>query len=121
MGYYSEVALCIPNETYKTMMEHLAKENAETQVEVKSLLADAEKTEKDGAVMYYWSWVKWYSSYPCVGFITKFLESVESDELEEKLEYRLITIGESLDDNNDSGDFWETPFNLDIVRCISFA
>ncbi len=120
MGYYSEVALCLPIKAHKSMLEALEKENAEVQIEVKSLLGDAEKTEKEEATLYYWPWVKWYTSFLCVGFITRFLRTLDEEE-EEDLQYRLLAVGESLEDNRDDGDFWETPFELDIVRNISFA
>ncbi len=71
-------------------------------------------------MLYYWPWIKWYSSFPCVEFITRFLRSLDEEE-EEELKYRLLTVGESLDDNRDDGDFWETPFELNIVRSISFV
>ncbi len=119
MGYYSEVALCLTKETNQAMLEALEKENAEVQIEAKSLLGDAEKHEHEEAVLYYWAWIKWYSSYPCVGFIERFLANIDNED-ETNLDYKLVHVGENIADINEEGDYYDNPFNICSVQTISY-
>jgi len=89
MGYRSEVALATRKQDFK-ILKNLAKEN---QI-VLDFIDEADIKADDDIVILHWDWVKWYSDYPEIKAIDKFL-----DELREKdAPYKFIRIGESVED-----------------------
>ena len=89
MGYRSEVALATRKQDFK-ISKNLAKE---TQI-VLDFIDEADIKADDDIVILHWDFVKWYSDYPEIKTIDKFL-----DELREKdAPYKFIRIGESVED-----------------------
>ncbi len=125
MGYYSEIGLCLNKEANAKMFAELEKQSPAVKSEVQELLNNAQKevANKDAeneSYLYHWFWVKWYSNFPCVGFIEQFLGNLGDDE-DSKLQYLLLNIGEHLDDVTERGNFYDNPFGLEIIRSINYA
>jgi hypothetical protein len=118
MGYRSEVGLCLNAVGEKTLAESLQNLEADNEHAgiIRGLFASAEKKrdEESGAVAYYWEWLKWYQDYPDVAFVESLLESLEDDD------YLFIRVGESDDDTEGQGEFWENPLGMCLVRGIAF-
>ena len=64
--------------------------------------------EEEGAILFYWSWIKWYPDYCAVEDIECFLRKVENGEFDEMVpdaheHYRFVRVGEEVDDNETQG------------------
>jgi hypothetical protein len=83
---------------------------------VRELIGDAELREdkESAAAAYLWRDIKWYSDYPEVSFVETFLAVEEDDD------YLFIRIGESDDDTDYRGAYWENPLGMHLVRGIAF-
>ena len=123
MGYRSEVGLCLAGPAQaKLEAGLLSLANGEGTVKaseaktIQELFKDADhrKDESDGATIYYWSSLKWYPEYPDVSFIENFLAALKDDE------YLFIRLGESDDDIETKGLFWDNPFQMSLARSIVF-
>ncbi len=118
MGYRSEIGLCLTKEASFAFEEALfALKGSKVYDEIQEFLDDAEFRlhEESGAVLYAWDWVKWYDhEFEDVIFIMKFINDLEHDD------YLFIRVGESNDDTEEQGGFWENPFNMCLHRKISF-
>ncbi len=119
MGYYSEVALCFPQKANTEFLVAISNQTPEIQSEINDLISNSEKYTRDKAFLYHWSWVKWYSSFPCVGFIEKFLETIDNAD-ETDLEYRLVRVGEEVGDIVEEGDYYDNPFSACSTQGVSF-
>lgn len=89
MGYRSEVALATRKQDFK-ILKNLAKEN---QI-VLDFIDEADIKADDDIVILHWDWVKWYSDYPEIKAIDKFLDKLR----EKDAPYKFIRIGESAED-----------------------
>jgi hypothetical protein len=106
MGYISEVAIAIRRTAYQELIEGIP-ENTEA---IKSLIDSAEVTKKNDGILLYWDAIKWYSADT-----EKFMESlyaIDSDN------FYKVEVGESLEDNQTDGAYWDNPFNICITRSI---
>jgi hypothetical protein len=119
MGYRSEVGLCLDAAGEKTLAEALQnlEEGNEHVGGIRGLYAFAKRNqdEESGAVAYYWDSIKWYQDYPDVAFVESFLKTLEEGG------YLFIRVGESDDDTEYQGQFWDNPLGMCLVRGIAFA
>jgi hypothetical protein len=74
--------------------------------------------KESGAIAYNWEWLKWYEDDDDVGFYKKLIDSL--DDMDCPSEYHFIRVGESDDDVEQKGYFWENPFGMCLVRGIAF-
>ena len=123
MGYRSEVGLCLAGPAQaKLEAGLLSLANGEGTVKASEAeaiqqlfkAADHRKDEADGATAYHWPSLKWYPEYPEVGFVENFMATLEEDE------YLFIRLGESDDDIETRGLFWDNPFQMSLSRSIVF-
>tara|TARA_R110000824_G_scaffold203595_2_gene388108 strand:- start:853 stop:1254 length:402 start_codon:yes stop_codon:yes gene_type:complete len=131
MGYRSDVVLAIAPEAAHAWMALLAK-----RPEVMSLVQGADKHfsgyEQEGDWFMQWADLKWYSSYPEVNEIIRFMEALQSEDMEDYGEvdnaedkdgniltwdslFRFVRVGEEYDDIDDIGSGF---FNIRITRDI---
>jgi hypothetical protein len=117
MGYRSDVGLCLTATGRETLDARLAALNPDTDNTryIHELLnSPRDKREDDGAVAWLWESLKWYSDYDDVGFIENLLNDLDSED------YLFIRVGESDDDTEYRGGFWENTFGMCLVRGIAF-
>ena len=123
MGYRSEIGLCLAAPAQAQLDEsllRLANEKGEAKVTKMDLIqglfqtAELRKDDASQAIAYYWPSLKWYFDYPEVRFVETFL-----DELPEE-DYLFIRLGESDDDTEIKGAFWDNPFQMSTIRAITF-
>ena len=99
----------------KTAGAALNAARAETRQSVHGFLACAEKRkDQSGAAVWLWEGIKWYYSAD-VDFIKDLLQELNEDG------YYFIRVGESDDDSEVRGCFWENPFNMHLTRGIAFG
>ena len=108
MGYRSQVALELAKEE-NDLFQALYAANFPEDL---SWLYDNVKSENEDGTLYCWDSVKWYDSYPEVGFIESFMDSIDYED------YAFIRLGEESDDNEHRGD--GTLFGLCINRSIGW-
>ena len=63
--------------------------------------------------VYYWEWLKWYSDFPDVSFIEKFMADLEVED------YLFFRVGEEIGDIEIKGEFWDNPFEFNILQTIT--
>jgi len=122
MGYRSNVALVLSKDGVKFFHARLTAPtmNNDLQVCIRNFLNHANTYYVDdstGAEVWYWEWVKWYAgdtgAYAEINFIEDTLQL-----LDEK-DFRLIRVGEEDNDSENTGTYFDNPFNVDFVRFIS--
>jgi hypothetical protein len=118
MGYRSDVGLCLNVKGKKGFQDALdaLEGNQEHTKIIRELFGYAEKREDtdSAAVAYLWRDVKWYADYPDVTFVESLLQSIGDDE------YLFIRVGESDDDTEYRGCFWDNPLGMCLMRGIAF-
>ena len=114
MGYYSDVTLILRADAAAKLQKAIA-DGSEDATEAKAFIdgADYCRRAADGAVMYQWANVKWYSDFPEIGFIERVLQGVSARS------YFFIRIGENYDDMEFSGAYETEPFGISLVRQVS--
>lgn len=118
MGYCSDVGLCLTDTGRETLNARLAvlEPDTERTKNIHELLNyPHDKRETDGAVAWLWESLKWYDDYPEVAFMESLLQDLDEQD------YLLIRVGESDDDTEYRGGFWENPFSMCLVRGIAFG
>ena len=70
--------------------------------------------QDSGAVAWLWEHLKWYADYDDVAFIESLLRNLDDDD------YYFIRVGESNDDTEIHGGFWDNPLGMCLVRGIAF-
>jgi hypothetical protein len=119
MGYRSDVGLCLNKQAEQSLQDALLKldEHNEDTRSIRKLFEFAEKRQDDesGAAVYFWEWFKWYPEFSEVAFVESFLSDLEEGS------HLFIRVGESDDDSECRGAFWENPFGMRFVREIAFA
>jgi hypothetical protein len=108
MGYRSDVALELTKEKNDLFRALYAAKFPE---DLAFLYEYVENENEDGTV-YLWTGLKWHDSYPEVGFIESFLDTIHCEN------YTFIRIGEETDDNEHRGD--SDIFGLCINRSIGW-
>ena len=121
MGYRSEVAFKCTAEAHNILLSA-----AEMNKDLKEFLLECEnvelvngefgdpdlKRDTDGA--YYWSYIKWYETYPCISALVGVMDLL--DEMCLDGHYGLIRLGEEYDDYEMRGD--PSEFDMYINRSI---
>ena len=122
MGYRSEVVLYVGPEVMAQFMVTMAKCQGARAL----CFADADEHVKDyrdvkGSMLFKWSWLKWYDTFPEVEAINDFMDWCECEEVptDEKDDegnaklvhatefFKFIRLGEDMDDSAQRGDaFW---------------
>lgn len=121
MGYVSDVALCLSGAAATRLNEALvaARQTMPTTSyeDIERFLKSAlQGTDTDsGGVLYVWETIKWYDEFTEVGFLNRFVTSLDGEE------YLFLRIGEDHDDNVSTGWMYDNPFDVRIVREIQFA
>jgi len=119
MGYRSDVGLCLNAKGKEALDAALAEaeKGDEHFTVIKELLDSARvriSADDDGAVAYHWEDLKWYADYSGVNFIENLLRNLDYHY------YFFIRVGESDDDTEIHGGFWENPLGMCLVRGIAF-
>ena len=118
MGYRSDVGLCLSAKGKKSLDAALAEAEKTNKdfSEIKGLLynTDSYFTRGDGTVAYHWKYLKLYADYSDVSFIEKLVNDMDDEE------YLFIRVGESDDDTEYRGGFWENPLGMCLMRGITF-
>jgi len=117
MGYRSDVGLCLTENGKKILDAKLSELETETDStrHIHELLNSPKgKDQESGAVAWLWEYLKWYADYDDVSFIENLLHNLDEED------YFFIRVGESDDDTEMHGGFWENPFGMCLIRGIAF-
>ena len=119
MGYRSEVGICLAGTAQAKLEADLLCLANDTADSIRELFQSAKsrKDEESGSAAYYWPSLKWYNcsdDYPEISFVDAFLQELSEED------YLFIRVGESDDDNEIKGVFWENPFLMGFSRSIVF-
>tara|TARA_R110002110_G_C13462211_1_gene718373 strand:- start:2360 stop:2734 length:375 start_codon:yes stop_codon:yes gene_type:complete len=103
MGYRSEVVLVVDKRVEGLLM-HLFTSCPEA-YELCHEHADS-RADRDGAIMFHWSGIKWYDGYPPIMAIESFMDKLDSaddlkidgEEIDPCEMYRFVRTGEESDD-----------------------
>lgn len=93
MGYRSDVGFALP------LKEAIALNNKFKELNCYNLLENYEEVKEiqfcdEVWMIYIWTWLKWYESYPEVQFIEEYMKKEDS-------QYCFIRIGEDINDNEE--------------------
>jgi hypothetical protein len=119
MGYRSDVGICLTN-TGRQALEariHALEAGDEKTRHIRNLLNISDtklEDQESGAAGWLWDSVKWYMDYDDVSFIEGLLKDLDDTE------YLFIRIGESYDDTEIHGAFWDNPFSMNLIRGIVY-
>jgi len=78
--------------------------------------------ENEDAIFYYCDHVKWYDNdedYPLVEAVSNYFDLLDADGRDD--EYMFIRLGESDDDMECRGNYWDNPFDFGYVRKLVFT
>jgi len=119
MGYRSDVGLCLTENGKKTLEAKFTEleAGAASTGYIHDLLNPPRNKHEDpesGAVAWLWEYLKWYTDYEDVAFFENLMNDLDYDD------YYFIRMGESDDDVEIRGGFWENPFGMCLVRSIVF-
>lgn len=124
MGYRSEVGLALTKNGVEILQRRLAAPEigAEARQRIEEFFQYADKHARDkenGHEAWYWDYLKWYTedpeNYPEVDFIEQLMAELEDED------FRFLRVGEDYDDTEVRGCFWENPFDMELLRGISFS
>ncbi len=120
MGYRSDVGLCLTDAGKKILDARLAALDPErdTTRHIHNLLDSPRSKREDqhsGAIAWLWEDLKWYDDYDDVNFIETLLNELDEED------YLFIRVGESDDDTEIRGRFWENPFDMRLLRGVAFG
>lgn len=124
MGYRSDVGLVLTKDGVETLRRRLASPEIgqEARECIEEFLAHADKHARDkenGHEAWYWDYLKWYTDdpvdFPEVDFIEQLMAELEDED------FRFLRVGEDHDDTEVRGCFWENPFDMELLRGISFS
>jgi hypothetical protein len=123
MGYRSDVGLCLTAQAQELLAAELAELIKADRAKSKTVIdllngAKIREDQESGAVSYYWENLKWYPDYDDVSFFESLMLCLERNSLDAR--YYFIRIGESDDDIEIRGGFFDNPFGMYIVRGINF-
>ncbi len=114
MGYRSDIGLCLSFEAQQVLAQ--AQEASPHKTVIEKFIEQAQVTTHDdtGTVVFHWEWTKWYSHFSNVAFFEELLSTLDHEE------YLFIRIGETDDDIEHHGGYWENPLNMTLRREICF-
>ena len=119
MGYRSDVGLCLTDEGKKILDARLAElepgtDRTKNIHDLLNVCRDKREDQESGAVAWLWEHLKWYTDYDDVAFIENLLRDMDEED------YFFIRVGESNDDTEIHGGFWDNPLGMGLVRGIAF-
>ena len=108
MGYRSEVVFAIDKDIVPLFIAHIASNTAAQTLCFKHSEHHTKDYQGEGHWLFRWDHIKWYESYPEIQAIRSFIdekiqELPESFDGEAEDYYRLIILGEEVDDNKEEG------------------
>jgi hypothetical protein len=107
MGYRSVVALVI----HKTHEQAMLADN-----DIAQVLSEVDKKlEDDESLLFFWEDTKWYSDDKEISALMAFLSNIDDCD-----DYLFIRLGESDDDTEIEGSWWNNPFEMGYARRIEF-
>ncbi|MBP3729927.1 MAG: hypothetical protein J6I40_00480 [Mailhella sp.] len=115
MGYYATIGLVLSKEGDRQLKAGIALLTKEQAAVAQNYLRypDLKKTHrKTGARLFIWNSVKEGPDF--VMFFDKLLRSLPFES------YKLIRIGDALDDSMEDGGFYDDPFSLRVERTLLF-
>jgi hypothetical protein len=116
MGYRSDVCLVVGKEVLPKFMTVMTKHPAVAALCMQEYDKKIEDYDDDGAMLFYWSGIKWYSSFRDIEAIGEFMDWCDEDDAR-AFDYRFVRIGEENDDVVVRGDgFWE----VGVERSITY-
>lgn len=117
MGYYSEVAIAFTKKGYDYLQTKLDTSNFDPEerklINAFFHLGIKVVDENSGSVLLHWRFAKWYGSLPVELIENTLGELDDTDYLE-------IVIGENVEDCLENGSFWSNPFELELIRSVSY-
>ena len=127
MGYRSNVVIVLSKEAKELLDAKLSTLPQETKESIEGVFSSANKhfIHESGDELFHWSWIKWYTNYPEIAFIERFLDTLE----DEDKEFGFMRIGEDLGDVEQKGYYLNDPFQsyievnikYDTSNCIKVA
>ena len=117
MGFRSDVGLCLTDAGKKILDAKLAELEPETDRtrHIHDLLNTPKREDQEsGAVAWHWEYLKWYADYDDVAFVENLLQNLDYNA------YFFIRVGESDDDTEVHGGFWDKPLGMCLARGIAF-
>ena len=118
MGYRSDVCIALTRqgrEALKQLLTSLGRTEAKA---LRSFLSVADfhrMDTKSKAAVWLWKNIKWYEESETLPEVYQLAQLLRGLALED---YRFLRLGEYPDDVEDQGQFWNTPFDMHIVREI---
>ena len=108
MGYRSAVGFAIDKDVVPLFIAHIASNTATQALCFKHSDHHTKDYQGEGHWLFRWDHIKWYESYPEIQAIRSFIdekiqELPESFDGEAEDYYRLIILGEEVDDNKEEG------------------
>jgi len=102
MGYRSDIIFACVADAVPIMLAEVGKSPALKEL----LFADADEKllgnyDSDGSYLFRWNSIKWYDGYPAIQAFNKMIKKIE-EKLDDEA-YRLVCIGEEMDDNEIQG------------------
>ena len=109
MGYRSDVVVKFSEEAARVVKKY-----ADTNDKIRELVNDAETRDESthSISLLFWSWIKWYDSYPEVSAFEELLDALP------KHHYGFMRSGEDNDDIEEHGEPWE--YDIFIRKEISW-
>jgi len=119
MGYRSDVGLCLTSMGKKILESRLSELEADADRtrhihELLNAPRNKREDQESGAVAWLWEYPKWYADYKGMTFIENLLRDLETED------YLFIRVGESDDDTEIHGGFYDNPFGMRFVLRIAF-
>ena len=116
MGYRSDAAVVLSKEGAAYLKSQISMNGMKCGAE--KLLAEADDHIVDpttASELWYWEYIKWYNDYADVNFLERTVHSLPSED------FMFIRVGEDNSDNEEIGNYFENPFNLNLCRHIDYA
>ncbi len=121
MGYRSEVVFAIDKKVVPLFIAHIASNTAAQTLCFKHSDHHTKDYQGEGHWLFRWDHIKWYGSYPGIQAIMSFVGE-KLQELPESFEeaeeyYRLVVLGEEVEDIKDEGWGFDSIF---INRSVGY-
>ena len=118
MGYRSDVCIALTRQGREALKQLLTSLNRAEAKALRGFLsaADFHRVDtKTKAAVWLWRNIKWYEESETLPEVYQLAQLLRGLALED---YRFLRLGEYPDDVEDQGQFFDTPFDLHIVREI---
>lgn len=114
MGYRSQVGIALSKSAVERMNQKLAIVDEEMRSAVEGLLdsPDSYKRADSGAEGFIWDSLKWYDEDPETKFFEELFREIDCTN------YLFVRVGDSADDGDCTGCFYNNPFGLRLVRKV---